>query len=223
VGIESDKQPLRMRPVAMSARPVVRKQCFADQAERSTQHHCPWSDRWARQGSNLRPLGCKRSRRRRRRPLPATTVRREHLRMPSASPLAASSCHTACHGLGTMANGPRTVGGARHTSLGSTLDEEDATWTTPTTSIWLAAPICSGLQLRQLRRLDRGGQFVDAAGEDGTPYWRERDVLRWAAEQGPPLATRARLSDWPDAPAPSDFAAVTLSTTRRTTRASLAQ
>jgi hypothetical protein len=59
----------------MSARPVVRKRCFADQAERSTQRHCPWSGRWARQGSNLRPLGCKASRPGRTAALPASRLR----------------------------------------------------------------------------------------------------------------------------------------------------
>ena len=58
---------------------------------------------------------------------------------------------------------------------------------------------------RAMRRTTRDQGFPNPAGTDGAPYWRDRDVLRWAARQGPPLSARVPLRLWPDAVEPAEF------------------
>lgn len=58
---------------------------------------------------------------------------------------------------------------------------------------------------RAMRRATRDQGFPDPAGTDGAAYWRDRDVLRWAARQGPPLSARVPLRLWPDAGEPAEF------------------
>lgn len=58
---------------------------------------------------------------------------------------------------------------------------------------------------RALRAATRRDGFPAPAGTDGVPYWADRDVLRWAARQPPPLSNRVPLRFWPDSPQPAEF------------------
>jgi len=71
-----------------------------------------------------------------------------------------------------------------------------------------------GLTLRRLRKAVRAEGFPAPGGEDGAPYWLDRDVFAWAARQGPPLAGRAPLRFWPHAEEPAVFLGATRVTAR---------
>jgi len=62
-----------------------------------------------------------------------------------------------------------------------------------------------GVSERAMRKAARDQGFPAPAGTDGAPYWRDRDVLRWAARQGAPLSARVPLRFWPDAIEPAEF------------------
>lgn len=63
-----------------------------------------------------------------------------------------------------------------------------------------------GLRAAQLRRAARDGQFPPPAStQRGEPYWRDDEVLRWAAATSAELATRVPLRYWPDATQPADY------------------
>lgn len=63
-----------------------------------------------------------------------------------------------------------------------------------------------GLRPRQMRALSQDSSFPAPAGQDGGPFWREEDVLRWAAAQDPQQAARVELDLWPDTDTPAAFA-----------------
>lgn len=63
-----------------------------------------------------------------------------------------------------------------------------------------------GLRASHLRRAARDGQFPPPAStQRGEPYWRDDEVLRWAAATSAELATRVPLRYWPDATQPADY------------------
>ena len=47
-----------------------------------------------------------------------------------------------------------------------------------------------GIAKRTMSKITRAQGIPAAAGIDGAPYWLDRDMLRWAAAQGPPLSAR---------------------------------
>lgn len=63
-----------------------------------------------------------------------------------------------------------------------------------------------GLNRLQLWFWHKLGRFALPAGEhNGTPYWHEPEVYRWAAGTGRPLVRSVPVRYWPDATEPADY------------------
>ena len=88
-------------------------------------------------------------------------------------------------------------------------DEQESTVSDPQYLDLAGCAELLGIAKRAMSKISRAKGFPDPAGTDGAPYWLDRDVLRWAADQGPPLSTRAPLRFWPDARLPAEFLGAT--------------
>lgn len=62
-----------------------------------------------------------------------------------------------------------------------------------------------GVSVRELRKAVRAGEFPEPAGHDGGSYWRDREVWKWAAAQGPPLTSKVPLRYWPTTSEPATY------------------
>ena len=90
--------PARSGPRHAATRPRCRltSRVMPHERDRVGEQNC-WSRRWARQGSNLRPLGFKARRRRPTTPLTTTTVTRLPQYDSRSTVVDWISCHVSCH------------------------------------------------------------------------------------------------------------------------------